>query len=159
MELKLVIKMTPNALYDFLLYHIYTSFQGILGAVVGALLIVVFFMGESPIYLVCGLVVEAYLPYTLFLRSRQQFVKNPVFKEELHYTFDDEGMMIEQGENSEKIAWEEIRKAVSTPGSIVLYTSNINGSIFPKKQLGDKKDGLVKMVSTHMEPKKVKIRG
>jgi hypothetical protein len=49
-------------------------------------------------------------------------------------------------------------RAVSTPKSIILYTSPVNASIFPKKDLGDKAMGVTQIISTHMAPKKVKIR-
>lgn len=159
MELELDVKMSANALYDYLLYHMYTSFQGIIGAVAGIFLIALFLMGYGPVYLICGLVVLVYLPYTLFLRSRNQFLNTPAFKEPLHYLFNDEGMCVSQNDASESIPWEHILKAVSTPNNIVIYTSKVNASIFPKKDLGDKKMLLIKMISTHMDPKKVKIRG
>ena len=159
MELEFDIKMSPGALYDYLLYYTYTSFQGILGVIVGLFLILIFFTGQSPIFLIAGIVVEAYLPYTLFLRSRKQFLDTPSFREPLHYKFTDEGMTVSKGESEEKLEWELFFKASSTPGSILLYTSKINASIFPKKELGDKKALLVQFISTHMDPKKVKIRG
>lgn len=159
MELEIDVKMTPNALYDYLMYHMYTSFQGILGAIIGAFLIILFFTGQSPVFLIAGIVVEAYLPYTLFLRSRKQFLSSPAFKEPLHYVFNDEGMTVSQGEESETLEWELMYKAASTPNSIILYTSKVNASIFPKKDLGDKKALLIQAISTHMSPKKVKIRG
>jgi len=159
MELNIDIKMTANALYDYLLYHMYTSFQGIVGALAGVFLFILYLMGQSPIYLVAGLVVEAYLPYTLFLRSRKQYLSVPAFKEVLHYRFDDEGMSVSQNESTETVRWSDIHKAVSTPNSIIIYTSKVNASIFPKKDLGDKKALLIEAISTHLEPKKVKIRG
>lgn len=159
MEFEISIKMTPNALYDYLLYHIYTSFQGLLGAIAGLFMIMIFISGQSPIFLIAGLVVLAYLPYTLFLRSRKQFVSSSAFKEPLNYKFDDEGMTVSQSELSETVLWEHIVKAVSTPNSIILYTSKVNASIFPKKDLGDRKSDFIKIISTHMDPKKVKIRG
>ena len=51
-----------------------------------------------------------------------------------------------------------MQKAVSTGKSIIVYTSKTTASIFPKKDLGDKKDAIIKMISTHMPPNKVKIR-
>ncbi|MBQ6093857.1 MAG: YcxB family protein, partial [Lachnospiraceae bacterium] len=63
-----------------------------------------------------------------------------------------------QGEVSESQSWEGMVKAVSTPRSIILYTSGRNASIFPKAQLGDQKDALIEVISTHMPPQKVKIR-
>lgn len=159
MELELDVKMSANALYDYLLYHMYSSFQGIIGAIAGIFLVVLFLLGYGPLYLIAGLVVLAYLPYTLFIRSRQQFLNTPAFKEVLHYEFNDEGMSVSQNEMKESVPWENIHKAVSTPNNIVIYTSKVNASIFPKKDLGDKKALLIQMISTHLDPKKVKIRG
>lgn len=158
MELELDVKITPNALYDYMLYHTYSGMSGLLSAVLGALLVILFFAGQSPIYLVAGIVVLVYLPYTLFVRSRKQYLSNANFKEPLHFSFNDEGMSVTQGEISESLEWELMYKAVSTPSSIILYTSKVNASIFPKKDLGDKKALLIEMISTHMPPNKVKIR-
>ena len=70
MEVEFDIKMTPGALYDYLLFHTYTSASGLLGAIVGALLIVAYFMGAGILCLIAGIIVLAYLPWTLFLKSR-----------------------------------------------------------------------------------------
>lgn len=159
MEVSFDVKMTSGILYDYLLYHTYTGMSGLLGTIAGALLVVAFFMGGNPLSLILGIVVLVYLPWTLFLRSKKQFLSNPAFKEPLHYVLDDEGMTVSQKETSEQIAWEQMYKAVSTPGSIILYTSPVNATIFPKKQLGESKAALIEAISTHMPPKKVKIRG
>ena len=50
-------------------------------------------------------------------------------------------------------------KAVSTLHSIVVYTTPVNACIFPKKDLGDNKYKVIEIISAHMPPKKVKIRG
>jgi hypothetical protein len=70
----------------------------------------------------------------------------------------DEGICVSQGETKENQSWGDCVKAVSTGKSIILYTSRTTASIFPKKDLGEKKDPLIQMISTHMPPKKVKIR-
>ena len=70
----------------------------------------------------------------------------------------DEGIFVSQGETEETQSWEKCYKAVSTSKSIILYTSKNTASIFPKKDLGEKKDALIQMISTHMPPNKVKIR-
>lgn len=54
MEVEFDIKMTPGALYDYLLFHTYTSASGLLGAIVGALLVVAFFMGANVLCLIMG---------------------------------------------------------------------------------------------------------
>ena len=49
-------------------------------------------------------------------------------------------------------------KAVSTSKSIIVYTSAINATIFPKRELGDQKAALIQIISTHMPPSKVRIK-
>ncbi|MCR5502059.1 MAG: YcxB family protein [Lachnospiraceae bacterium] len=159
MELEFDVRMTKNALYDYMLYHTYTGFSGILGTMVGIFLIVAFVMKGSPLYLIAGLIIILYLPGALFLRSTQQYLNNPAFKEPFHYLVNDEGITVTQKELSETIPWDGMVKAVSTPGSIVIYTSKVNASIFPKKDLGEKKAAFIQAVSTHMNPSSVKIRG
>lgn len=159
MELEFDVKITPNDLYDYMMFHTYSGMSGIVGTVCGLFLIVVYLMGYQIWYLIAGLIVILYLPWTLFLRSRKQYLANASFKQPLHYLINDEGITISQGEVSETQSWENMYKAVSTFGSIVVYTSRVNASIFPKRELMDKKMPLIKMISTHMEPKKVKIRG
>ncbi|MDE5825001.1 MAG: YcxB family protein, partial [Lachnospiraceae bacterium] len=103
-------------------------------------------------------VLIAYLPGALFLRAMQQVQNTPAFKRPLHYRMTDEGVSVSQGESEEQQSWDSCVKAVSTGRSIILYTSRTTASIFPKKDLGDKKEALIQMISTHMPPKKVKIR-
>lgn len=159
MEVSFDVKMTPQILYDYLLYHTYTSLSGAIGTIVGALFVVWYFMGGKILYLIAGLVILLYLPWTLFLRSKKQFLANPAFKEPIHYVLNDDGMTISQNEQSETVPWEQMYKAVSTQRSIILYTSPVNASIFPKKDLGEHIPALIEVLSTHMPPKKVKIRG
>lgn len=158
MELEFDVKVTAGALYDYLIYHTYTSISGMLGTIAGALLIVVFASTRYPIYLIAGVVLIAYLPCTLFIRAQQQALNTPAFKEPLHYKMTDQGISVSQGDTEETQSWDNCVKAASTGKSIILYTSKNAASIFPKKDLGEKKDALIQMISTHMPPKQVKIR-
>lgn len=159
MEIEFDIQINANVLYDYMLHHTYTSAAGLLGTGVGALMIVAFSMQHSVIFLIAGIVILAYLPWTLFIRSRQQLLANPAFKEPLHYRLDEEGITVSQNETEEKQSWEQMYKAISTGRSIIVYTSRINASIFPKKDLGENKAKVIEIISTHMPPSKVKIRG
>ena len=158
METEFDVKITPGVLYDYMLYHTYTSAAGLLGSVVGALLVVVFFMGYGALFLIAGIVILAYLPWTLFIKSRRQYLANPAFKEPLHYTMTQEGVAVSQKGEVQSQKWEDMYKAVSTSRSLILYTSTVNASIFPKKDLAEKAAGVMEKISTHMPPKKVKIR-
>lgn len=158
MELEFDVKMSPKVMYDYLIYHTYNSMAGIMGTVVGVILIMGFVNTKYPIYLIAGIVVIAYLPISLFVRANQQVQATPAFKKPLHYTMTDEGISVSQDGQQEMQKWDSCVKAVSTPSSIILYTTKTTASIFPKKDMGEKKDALIAMISTHMDPKKVKIR-
>ena len=129
-----------------------------IATLIGTILIMVFFSTMYVIYLIAGVVLIAYLPGALFLRAMRQVQNTPAFKKPLHYKMTDEGITVSQDENEENQSWDSCVKAVSTGTSIILYTSRTAASIFPKKDLGDQKEALIQMISTHMPPKKVKIR-
>lgn len=158
MELEFDVKMTPMAMYDYLLYHTYTGLSGLIGTLVGVFLIMAFVATKYPIYLIAGLVIILYLPLNLLLKANQQVQGNAAFKKPFHYKMTDEGVCVSQGENEESQSWKDCYKAVSTRSNIILYTSRTTASIFPRKDLGQKQEALIAMISTHMEPKKVKIR-
>ena len=159
MDLEFDVKVTPGVLYDYMLFHTYTSASGLIGSAVGALMVVTFFMGYGVLFLIGGAVILAYLPWTLFIKSRQQYLSNPAFKNPLHYQMDEKGVTVAQNGERQSQSWANMYKAVSTPRSLILYTSPVNASIFPKKDLGEKALSVTQMISTHMPPKKVKIRG
>lgn len=155
---ELDVKITAGDLYDYMLMHSYNSASGILGSAVGALMVIVALSSGQWMLLIGGIVLLLYLPGTLFIKSRQQALSNPAFKQSLHYLLDEKGLTISQGETSGTVEWDTMVKAVSTGKSIILYTSRVNATIFPKSQMGDKKAAVIEMISTHMPPSKVKIR-
>ncbi len=157
-ELHLDIQIKSSDLYDYLLRHTYHGAQGLLGACIGALAILIFLGNRQFLYLIAGVVILAYLPWTLFIKSKQQALNNPAFRQPLHYVLKEEGISVSQGETVEFQKWEDMYKAVSTSKSIIVYTSRVNACIFPRRELGDKTQDVISMISTHMEPKKVNIR-
>lgn len=156
--MELDVKIEAKDLYDYMLRHSYNSASGIIGSCFGAMLIVLALMTEQWLYLIFGVIMLLYLPWTLFIRSRQQILSNSGFQKPLHYLLDEQGITISQGEETVQYLWEEMVKAVSTGRSIIVYTSRVNATIFPKKQLEEKLPGVVEFISTHMPPAKVKIR-
>lgn len=155
---ELDIKIGAKDLYDYNLRHAYNSAAGLIGSVLGALMVIVGAATHTWISLIGGIVLLLYLPWTLFIKSKQQALSNQTFREPLHYVLDESGITISQGEISTTQNWDDMVKAVSTTRSIIVYTSKVNATIFPKSQLGDKLSAVVEVISTHMPPKKVNIR-
>jgi len=152
------IKIKAGDLYDFMLMHHYNQVSGLMGSVLGALMIIMGLPTKNWLFLIGGGILLLYLPWVLFLKSRQQALGNPVFQQPLHYLLDENGVTISQGDEVTTQPWEDMYKAVSTPKSIILYTTKVNATIFPKDQMGDKRAAVIEVISTHMPPKKVKIR-
>lgn len=156
--LELDIKIEAGDLYDYMLMHHYHTAAGLMGSGVGAMAVLVGAVRGEIIFLIAGMVLLLYLPWTLFLKSRQQILNNPAFKQPLHYKLDDIGITISQNGEEQHQDWGNMLKAVSTGHSIIVYTNRVNATIFPKRELGDKKTDVIEMISTHMPPAKVKIR-
>ncbi len=145
-------------LYDYMMRHTYYSMSGILGNGVGAIMVVAGAMKEQWIFVILGMVLLLYLPYTLWIKSKQQVLRNPAFEKPLHYVLDEEGITVSQGEESQTQKWEDMYKAISTNRSIIIYTSKVNACIFPKRDLEDRNMHVIQMISTHMDASKVKIK-
>lgn len=158
MEIEFDVKMTSGDLYDYMLHHTYGSMSGLIGAVAGALMVVAGFSGAGVLCIIAGIVILLYLPVTLFLKSKQQFLANPAFKQPLHYKLTEEGIEVSQGEEVQSQKWEDMYKAVSTTKSLVIYTTAVNAAIFPRRDLGERLPAVIEIISKHMPPKKVKIR-
>lgn len=155
---ELDVKIEAGDLYDYMLMHTYSSAAGVMGTAFGAVLILLALGTQRWAFIALGTLLILYLPWTLFVKSRRQVLSNPSFQKPLHYVLDDQGLTISQGEDSVQYLWEEMHKAVSTGRSIILYTSRVNATLFPKRQIEDKKVNVIEMISTHMPPNKVKIR-
>lgn len=158
MELEFDVKVDSKVLYDYMLHHTYGSFQGVLGTAVGALMLVGFAITGYVIWLIAGIVLLAYLPWSLFLKSKQQMISTPAFQKPLHYRMTEEGVEISQGEAKEFQKWEHMWKATSTGKSIILYTSRVNACIFPRVDLKGKEVAVIEMISKYMSPANVKIK-
>lgn len=152
------VNMTVSALYDYNMYHTYTSASGIIGSAAGALLLILFAAYMQPYYLAGGIIIILYSPVTLYLNSRRQVKLNPTFKTPLHYVMNDEGVTVSQGEDELMVPWDNMLKAISTNQSIILYTSKTSAWVFPKKDLGQRRYELIEVISTHMSPDKVRIK-
>lgn len=155
---ELDIKIGAGDLYDYMLMHHFSSASGVMGSTLGALMVIVALSTKQWLFLIGGIVLLLYLPWTLFIKSRQQALNNPVFKHPMHYVLDEKGITISQGETSTSQPWGEMVKAVSTSKSIIVYTSRVNATIFPKSQMGDKTASVIEVISKNMPTKKVRIR-
>jgi hypothetical protein len=155
---ELDVKIEASDLYDYMLMHSYHSAAGLLGSGIGAVVALAGLMRGEVIFVVAGFVLLLYLPCTLYLKSKQQALGNPAFQEPLHYVLDEQGITVSQNGEEQHQNWDDMVKAVSTGHSIIVYTSRVNATIFPNRETKDKRMDVIQVISTHMPPKKVRIR-
>ncbi len=158
MELDFDVRITTPILFDFLLRHTYTSLQGILGVLIGLLAIGYFCYSGDLMFLIAGIVVLVYLPLTLLMRAVGQARTNPAFKDVIHYHLDERGIEVSQGQAAQRIAWAQIVRAKESGKSIFLYTSPVNATIFPKKDLAGKEQELYAMLEEYLPAEKLKLK-
>lgn len=152
------VQIKASDLFDYSLRHSYTSLGGLLSTIVGILMIYAYFAkNASPLYLIFGLIVVFYIPINLFLMSRQQAM-HETFQKPLRYAFYENGMEVSQDDIKEMIGWDYIVKAVATSKSIIVYTGKNRASIFPRRDLQPDATALIRVLSTHVDPKKMKIK-
>lgn len=152
------VHIKASDLFDYSLRHSYTSLSGLLSTIIGFLMIYAYFAkGASVWYLLFGIIVVVYIPANLFLMSRQQAMQE-TFRKPLRYTFYKEGMAVSQGDVQDVIGWDYILKAVATSNSIIVYTGKNRASIFPRRDLNPDATALIQVLSTHLDPKKIKIK-
>lgn len=152
------VRIQAGDLYDYMMRHTYSGFSGLLGSLIGAILTVAGVYTKNWMMLIGGIILLCYLPWTLFLKSRQQLLINPAFKNPLHYMLDDEGIHVSQNGEEEMQSWDNIVKVVSTGRSLIVYTSKVNACIFPRRDLKDYTSQVIEMLSTHLPANKVKVR-
>lgn len=165
MSVKFKVQMTEKYMYDFMLYHNYTSMSGLMGAVAGVLCLVVFtqnaFNGEagsSLMWLMCAILFLVISPYSMKNRAKMQVRNTEMFQKPLEYELAEEGVTVRQDDQEMTNVWSDFTKAVSTQKSVLLYLGRVRALIFPKECMGEQYEEVMKMIHTHMPPAKVKIR-
>lgn len=167
MEEKIQVRMTEQALFDFLLFHTYSRFSGFLTNVLGlAVVFMGFFMvmaGKiTPVYLggyiLAGMAFILFTPLQLRLRAKKQVRMSTEYKRAQVYTFNTEGICLGQETEEKKIAWSRIKKIVATPKTIGYYYEEGRAIIIPKESYGDRFLPVMDIVLAHVPREYIKIR-
>lgn len=158
MKLEFDVKMTTPVMYDYMMYHTITGMQFYLAMGIGVMAIAAFVIDHNPIYLIAGLVMIAYLPVERYIQAGRQVKLNPVFKENLHYTLDDEKMSIDVKDEHMDAPWDTVSKVRSTKKSLILYTGSVTATIFPREALGADYESAVRLIKEKVPAGRVRIR-
>ena len=165
MSVKFDVKITSKVMFDFLLYHTYTSVMGIIGVVFGMVNLTLGIRyivegdskGSMMYFIFAGIFLFA-MPVYLRWNADKQVSSSKVFKNPITYEMTDEGVQASQQDKGELIPWSDFIRVISTKGNIVLYQSRNRAVILPREDMGVQQDAVIEMISTHVTPSRVKIR-
>ncbi|MCR5602916.1 MAG: YcxB family protein [Lachnospiraceae bacterium] len=158
MKLEFDVKMTTPVMYDYMMYHTVTGVQFWLVVAIGIMLTCMFAYSHNPLHMIFAIAVIAYLPVERLFQAKKQVTLNPVFKENLHYTLDDEKMSIDVLEEHMDAKWDSVVKVRSTKKSLILYTNRVTATIFPRESLGDDYEKAVELIRKGVPADRVRIK-
>lgn len=157
MKIEFDVKMTTPVMYDYMMYHTITGIQFWMAEVIGVMLCAMFFVAHNLLYILAGIVVLIYLPIERYIQAKKQVTLNPVFKETLHYTLDDDKMSVDVLEEHMDAEWDSVVKVRSTKKSLILYTNRVTATIFPKEALGADYEKAVELIKKGVPAERVKV--
>jgi len=160
------VQMTVKEVYAFTMYHVYHSFSGILGvclSLAALVNLIVSFDTLSDQNKTILTFVAAWFtvlePVVMLWRARGQVKRNKAYQKPLDYQLDDSGITVSQNDETQTIAWENLKKIVKTRSQYLVYSSKIHAFVFPKKDVGAKSDALDAMILNYTQETNVKRKG
>lgn len=152
-EIKVSIKIKSSDMYHFLVKHFYSHFSGIFGVILSLGALAAFFLSigkRQPMQLIILIILASLFtviqPLQFLLKANQQVKLNPMFKEPLLYTINNEGVTVEQKEDKVLLPWTDIRKIVESNKAIFIYSSTVNAFILPKEQMKEEYAGIKEII-------------
>lgn len=144
-------KLKSEDMYEFNMYHAYTSSQGWMSFVFAMIAIVAAVatwgsvsLGYSIAYIVIGVLFLIYMPVSLKIRSKAQI--SGVLKGSLHYELEERGVVVslpgdvevvpvEGAEQQAVLPWDMIYKVVTTKNELLIFSNRINAYVIPKRDI------------------------
>jgi len=164
MSVKFESQMTQKSMYDFLLYHTYTHVMGIIAVVFGLINVtigiheLVINNGNGTTFIVFGLLFLFGMPVMLWFSAGTNVRRISMFQNPVNYELNAEGITVSQGEKSQLSPWSSIIRVMSTRQGIFLYQGKNRAIVLQRGELGEQEMAVIEIISTHVDPLKVKIR-
>lgn len=156
MKYKFDVKMTVKDMYEFLLYHNYSSFSGILGVAAGLFILALFFLNKGSLlqtqrvfYLFFAILILLFPLASLYVKARAQVKSGDVFKNPITYVLKEKGIVTVQGEAEAEVPWSQIQRVRISRGSVLLYLNRVRVVILPKHSMGTDRDAIIQFIKEH----------
>lgn len=150
------VKLGAGDLWKFSMYHCYRGMQGIFNVIFSgaAVFLLLTTWGEaSGVYrallLVCALMFTVWQPFLLYLKAAKQ-AKSPVIRNLMTLTFEEEGILVTQGEERLELTWDHIAKVEQVKGMIIIYMDRVHAYLLPDSVTGERKGALCALLKEKM---------
>ncbi|GLC82572.1 hypothetical protein LBYZC6_46860 [Lacrimispora brassicae] len=144
------------------MYHSYRGMQGLFNIIFSAaavFLLITTWSSNSTSYrvllVVCALMFTVWQPGILYLKALKQ-AKTPMFQNIMTLSFDEEGILVSQGEESLPIAWENVSKVDRVRDMMILYMDRVHAYLLPDSVVGEKKAAVRGLIKEKLPPERRK---
>ena len=156
--IEIEVKLTAKDLWKFSMYHSYRGLQGlfnIIFSVAAVFLLITTWNSNSASYrvllIVCALMFTVWQPGILYLKALKQ-AKNPAIQNAMTLTFDENGIMVSQGEEILEIKWENIGKVDRMKDMMIVYMDRVHAYLLPDSVTGEKKTAIRGLIKEKLPP-------
>jgi hypothetical protein len=164
-ELIIEAKIEEKDMYHFLMHFVYKKLAGYVSLIfsIFCLIIFPFSLGWgdsfiSVLLLFGGLLYTVITPLSFKLKAKQQIILNPVYKNSIHYTFNQGGLGIKQGNQDYTYGWSDLYKIEETNQVFLFFVSKKIAFILPKRVLKDKISLLYGILQENGTPKQLRLQ-
>lgn len=149
------VKMTQEALFEFLMFHTYHGIKGILYLVVGVACwigaIISFAMGKVSwglglVFVFASLLLV--IPSLLKFSAANQLRKSKIYNTPIRYTLEKDGLRVERAGKNKITPWKDMYRVMITPNLVAIYQTPYAAFIFPNSDIGPQMDPLKKTLRT-----------
>ena len=149
-------KINQKELYEFIMHHNYASVRGVISVLFSLICLIgtifyweQFSMVQKILMAFMSMMFTVVTPVEYYIRAARQIKKN--FKEEIHYTFDGNGIIIRIKDQSSSLPWNEVMKVISTGKLVIIYFTPIRALIIPKREIGEQFETLKALMEEHTD--------
>ena len=157
MKIEFDVKVTEKDLYSFNIEQAYKGSQGVISLLFAVLLAAAAVLsaqkgntGYVVLYIIVGILVLLYVPFSLKGRVKMIMKTNEVFSKPLHFEIDEKNIKVSQGEEMAQLPWEQVYRFVANDKRILIFSNRKNAYILSKEQLGDSYEALKELASSTM---------
>ena len=162
MKLEFDVKVTEKDLYSFNIEQAYKGSQGVISLLFAVLLAAAAVLSAQKgnteyvvLYIIVGILVLLYVPFSLKGRVKMIMKTNEVFSKPLHFAVDEKNIKVSQGA---QLPWEQVYRFVANDKRILIFSNRKNAYILSKEQLGDSYEPLKELAGSTLEKYRLKIK-